>query len=34
MDDAMFVIPTAQMLEKVVTGIDGLEMEGDIKESL
>lgn len=34
MDDAMFVIPTAQMLEKVVTGIDGLEMEGDIKGNL
>lgn len=34
MDDAMFLIPTAQMLEKIVTGIDGLEMEGDIKGNL
>lgn len=34
MKDAMFVIPTAQMLEKVVTGIDSLVLEGDVKGDL
>ena len=34
MEDAMFVIPTAQMLEKVVTGIDSLVLEGDVKGDL
>lgn len=30
----MFVIPTLLMLQKIVTGIDGLEIEGDIKGDL
>lgn len=34
MGDAMFVIPTPLMLQKIVTGIDGLELEGDIKGDL
>lgn len=34
MKDAMFVIPTAQMLEKIVTGIDSLVLEGDVKGDL
>lgn len=34
MGDAMFVIPTPLMLQKIVTGIDGLEIEGDIKGDL
>lgn len=34
MGDAMFQIPTAQMLEKVVTSIDGLVLEGDVKGDL
>lgn len=36
MKDAMFVIPTPQMLQKVVTGIDNLEIEkmGDVKGDL
>ena len=31
MNDAMFMIPTAQMLEKIVTSIDSLVLEGDVK---
>ncbi len=34
MEDAMFVIPTPLMLQKIVTGIDELEIEGDIKGDL
>lgn len=34
MKDAMFMIPTAQMLEKIVTGIDSLVLEGDVKGDL
>lgn len=34
MDDAMFVIPTPLMLQRIVTGIDGLALEGDIKGDL
>lgn len=34
MTDALFVIPTPQMLEKIVTGIDGLTLEGDVKGDL
>lgn len=34
MGDAMFQIPTAQMLEKIVTAIDGLVLEGDVKGDL
>lgn len=34
MGDAMFQIPTAQMLERVVTGIDALVLEGDVKGNL
>lgn len=34
MGDAMFQIPTAQMLEKVVTAIDSLTLEGDVKGDL
>ena len=34
MGDAMFVIPTPLMLQRIVTGIDGLEIEGDIKGDL
>lgn len=31
MGDAMFQIPTAQMLQRIVTGIDALVLEGDVK---
>mgnify|MGYP001018097282 FL=1 len=31
MKDAIFQIPTPQMLEKIVTGIEDLALEGDIK---
>ena len=34
MKDAIFQIPTPQMLEKIVTGINNLELEGDIKGNL
>lgn len=34
MKDAIFQIPTPQMLEKIVTGIDGLEFERDVKGDL
>lgn len=34
MGDAMFVIPTPLMLQKVVTGIDELVLEGDVKGDL
>ena len=34
MGDAMFQIPTAQMLEKIVTAIDSLVLEGDVKGDL
>ena len=34
MGDAMFQIPTAQMLEKIVTSIDALVLEGDVKGDL
>ncbi len=34
MDDAIFMIPTAQMLEKIVTNIDNLDMTGDKKGDL
>lgn len=34
MGDAMFVIPTPLMLQRVVTGIDGLVLEGDVKGDL
>jgi len=34
MGDAMFQIPTAQMLEKIVTSIDSLVLEGDVKGDL
>ncbi|MGO1580115.1 MAG: type I restriction-modification system subunit M [Peptoniphilaceae bacterium] len=34
MGDAMFQIPTAQMLEKIVTAIDSLILEGDVKGDL
>ena len=34
MGDAMFQIPTAQMLEKIVTAIDNLVLEGDVKGDL
>ncbi|MGF3076218.1 N-6 DNA methylase [Facklamia sp. P12955] len=34
MTDAMFQIPTAQMLEKIVTAIDSLVLEGDLKGDL
>ncbi|MGO3752046.1 MAG: type I restriction-modification system subunit M N-terminal domain-containing protein [Peptoniphilaceae bacterium] len=34
MADAMFQIPTAQMLEKIVTAIDNLVLEGDVKGDL
>ena len=34
MGDAMFQIPTPQMLEKIVTGIDNLVLEGDVKGDL
>lgn len=34
MDDAMFLIPTPLMLQRIVTGIDGLVLEGDVKGDL
>lgn len=34
MGDAMFQIPRAQMLEKIVTAIDSLVLEGDVKGDL
>lgn len=34
MGDAMFQFPTAQMLEKIVTAIDSLVLEGDVKGDL
>ncbi len=34
MENAMFQIPTAQMLEKIVTAIDRLVLEGDVKGDL
>ncbi|MGO1470233.1 MAG: type I restriction-modification system subunit M [Tissierella sp.] len=34
MGDAMFQIPTAQMLEKIVTAIDSLVLKGDVKGDL
>ena len=34
MKDAIFQIPTPQMLEKIVTGIEDLALEGDIKGNL
>lgn len=34
MGDAMFQIPTAQMLQRVITGIDSLVLEGDVKGNL
>ncbi|WP_026895748.1 type I restriction-modification system subunit M [Clostridiisalibacter paucivorans] len=34
MGDAIFVIPTPIMLQKIVTGIDGLVLEGDVKGDL
>ncbi|MGF3113382.1 type I restriction-modification system subunit M N-terminal domain-containing protein [Facklamia sp. P9177] len=34
MTDAMFQIPTAQMLEKIVTAINSLVLEGDLKGDL
>lgn len=34
MKDAIFQIPTPQMLEKIVTGIEELALEGDIKGNL
>ncbi len=34
MDDAIFMIPTPQMLEKIITNIDTLDMKGDNKGDL
>ena len=34
MEDAIFLIPTAEMLGKIVRGIDGLVLEGDMKGDL
>lgn len=34
MSDAIFMIPTPQMLEKIITNIDNLEMKGDNKGDL
>ncbi len=34
MEDAIFVIPTPQLLERIVTGIDELPIEGDLKGNL
>ena len=34
MDDAIFLIPTPQLLEKLVSNIDTLPMDGDVKGDL